>query len=335
MVSMKDIAQRCSVSIATVSKALNGHQDIGESTRQFIIDTAKEMGYTANSAARALKTNRTYNLGLVFVDLQNSGFMHEYFASTLTYFRIEAEKQGYDISFLNNRVGPQNQTYLQHALYRGVDGVAIICADFKDPMIQELVFSNLPIVTLDHAFHNRMAVLSDNMEGMAVLLHYVYGKGHRRIAYIRGNDTAVTENRMTGFFRACEELKLDIPEEYLEHCEYHEPRSCYLATKRLLALPERPTCILFSDDYSYIGGVNAITEAGLRIPDDISVVGYDGIHMAKMVSPKLTTWEQNAAELGKTAAARLIDRIENPRTSLPEHLIIHGRLLEGESVKQL
>ena len=170
---MKDIAQRCSVSIATVSKALNGHQDIGESTRQFIIDTAKEMGYTANSAARALKTNRTYNLGLVFVDLQNSGFMHEYFASTLTYFRIEAEKQGYDISFLNNRVGPQNQTYLQHALYRGVDGVAIICADFKDPMIQELVFSNLPIVTLDHAFHNRMAVLSDNMEGMAVLLHYV------------------------------------------------------------------------------------------------------------------------------------------------------------------
>ena len=335
MVSMKDIAKRCGVSIATVSNALNGHQDIGETTRQLIIDTAREMGYTANSAARALKTNRTYNLGLVFVDLQNSGFMHEYFASTLNYFRIEAEKQGYDISFINSNVGHQNQSYLQHALYRGVDGVAIICADFQDPMVQELAYSNLPVVTLDHAFHNRTAVLSDNTEGMAALLHYVYSKGHRKIAYIRGNDTAVTENRVTGFFRACDELGLTIPNEYLEQCEYHEPNSCYAATKKLLALKDRPTCILFSDDYSYIGGVNAITEYGLRIPDDISVVGYDGIHMAKMVSPKLTTWEQNAEALGKTAAIKLIDRIENPRTSLPEHITIHGRLLEGESVRQL
>lgn len=335
MVSMKDIAQRCGVSIATVSKALNGHQDVGEATRKLIIDTARELGYTANSAARALKTNRTYNLGLVLVDLRNSGFMHEYFASTLNYFRIEAEQQGYDISFINSNVGHQNQSYLQHALYRGVDGVAIICADFKDPLVQELAFSNLPTVTLDHTFHNRTAVLSDNMDGMAALVHHVYSKGHRRIAYIHGNDTAVTENRLTGFFRACQELGLEIPNEYIEECEYHEPNSCYAATKRLLALPERPTCILFSDDYSYIGGFNAIAEAGLRIPEDISVTGYDGIHMAKMVSPKLTTWEQNTEELGKTAAKKLIDRIENPRTSLPEHITIHGRLFEGESVKQI
>ncbi len=332
---MKDIAKRCGVSIATVSKALNGHQDIGEATRQYIIDTAREMGYTANSAARALKTNRTYNLGIVFVDLQNSGFMHEYFASTLNYFRIEAEQQGYDISFINSNVGHQNQTYLQHALYRGVDGVAIICADFKDPMVQELAYSSLPVVTLDHAFHNRTAVLSDNTDGMAALLHYVYSKGHRRIAYIHGNDTAVTESRLTGFFRASSELGLMIPDEYLGACEYHEPNSCYLATKKILALPELPTCILFPDDYAYIGGVNAITEAGLRIPDDISVTGYDGIHMAKMMSPRITTWEQNTEELGKTAAVRLIDRIENPRTALPEHIIVHGSLQEGESVKQL
>ena len=81
--------------------------------------------------------------------------------------------------------------------------------------------------------------------------------------------------------------------------------------------------------------MNAITEAGLRIPDDISVTGYDGIHMAKMMSPRITTWEQNTEELGKTAAVRLIDRIENPRTALPEHIIVHGSLQEGESVKQL
>ena len=184
MVSMKDIAQRCGVSVATVSKALNGHQDIGDATRERVLAVAKELGYTANSAARALKTNRTYNIGVLFSDLSNSGFMHEYFASTLNSFRMEAERCGYDLTFISSNVGPRNASFLQHALYRGVDGVAVICADFHDPMVQELIFSDLPVVSLDHAFNNRTAVLSDNMNGLESLVRYVYSKGHRRIAYI-------------------------------------------------------------------------------------------------------------------------------------------------------
>ena len=335
MISLKDIANRCGVSTATVSKALNGHSDIGEATRQRVIEAATDMGYTVNAAARALKTKRSFNIGIVFVDLQHSGFRHEYFASMLNYFRIEAEKYGYDICFINNRIGNKNQTYLQQALYRGVDGVALICADFRDPGIQELAYSNMPVVTLDHAFNNRTAVLSDNINGMQELTRYVYKKGHRKISYIHGNDTAVTESRMTGFYKACEELGLVIPGEYIRAAEYHEPNSCYEATKELLALEDRPTCILFSDDYAYIGGNRAIAEAGLKIPDDISVVGYDGIHMAKVISPRLTTWEQNTKELGRIALDKLIERIENPRTAIPEHIIVQGRLLEGETVRQI
>lgn len=332
---MKDIALRCGVSMSTVSKALNGRVDVGAAKKEQILKVAKELGYTANSAARALKTNRTYSIGIVFTDLSNSGFMHEFFASTLNHFRMEAERRGYDITFISENMGPANTGYLQHALARGLDGVAIICADFFDPKIQELVRSNLPIISLDHAFNNRAAILSDNMRGMESLVRYVYGKGHRRIAYIHGNPTAVTENRLIGFYRACEALGLAIPNEYITECEYHEPVSCHEATKRLLALPERPTCILFSDDYSYIGGINAIYEAGLRVPEDISIVGYDGIHMAKMVSPKLTTWQQNTAELGRLAAERLIDRIEHPHTTPPKHITVQGRLLEGETVRQI
>ena len=335
MISLKDIANRCGVSTATVSKALNGHSDIGEATRQRVIEAATDMGYTVNAAARALKTKRSFNIGIVFVDRQHSGFMHEYFASMLNYFRIEAEKYGYDICFINNRIGNKNQTYLQQALYRGVDGVALICADFRDPDIQELAYSNMPVVTLDHAFNNRTAVLSDNINGMQELTRYVYKKGHRKIAYIHGNDTAVTESRMTGFYKACEELGLVIPGEYIRAAEYHEPNSCYEATKELLALEDRPACILFSDDYAYIGGNRAIAEAGLKIPEDISVVGYDGIHMAKVISPRLTTWEQNTKELGRIALDKLIERIENPRTAIPEHIIVEGRLLEGETVRQI
>ena len=335
MVSMKDIALRCGVSIATVSKALNGQQDISEPTRERILSAAKELGYTANLAARALKTNRTYNLGVLFTDLQNSGFMHEYFASTLNYFRIESERRGYDICFINSNVGLMGRNYLQHALYRGVDGVAIICADFEDPLVRELANSRLPVVTLDHAYHNRTAILSDNVDGMMALVRYVYEKGHRKIAYIHGNQTSVTKSRVAGFYKACEELGIQVPDEYIGSCEYHEPNSCYEAAQKLLALPERPDCIFFSDDYAYIGGVRAVRDAGLRIPEDISVAGYDGIHMAKVVSPLITTWEQNTAEIGRLAAEKLIERIENPRTALPEHIVVHGRLLEGETVREL
>lgn len=335
MVTITDIAERCNVSCATVSKALNGYSDISAETAALIRRVAQEMGYAANSAARALKTNRTYCIGILFSDLSNSGFMHEYFASMLNYFRMEAERRGYDITFISDNMGPTNASYLQHVRARGLDGVAIICADFLDPMIQELTLSDIPIVSLDHAFNNRAAVLSDNMRGLESLVRYVYEKGHRRIAYIHGNQTAVTESRLTGFYRACEALKLAIPEEYVTECEYHEPVSCYRATKRLLALPERPTCILFPDDYAYIGGINAILEAGLRVPEDISIVGYDGIHMAKMVSPKLTTWQQNTADLGRIAAEQLIERIEHPRTTPPKHITVQGKLLEGETVLQI
>ena len=95
------------------------------------------------------------------------------------------------------------------------------------------------------------------------------------------------------------------------------------------------SCIFFSDDYAYIGGINAIGEAGLRVPEDISIAGYDGIHMAKMVSPKLTTWQQNTEDLGRIAAEQLIERIEHPRTTPPKHITVQGKLLEGETIRQI
>ena len=332
MVSIKDIALKCGVSAATVSKALNGQTDIGEATRQRVIEAAEELGYTGSSAARTLKTNRTYNLGILFDDLQSSGFMHEYFASVLNSLRYEAASRGYDITFLNHNVGTQSMTYLRHARYHQVDGVAMICADFFDPQVQELAVSDIPVVTLDHSFNNRTAVMSDNVNGIGNLVRYAYTNGHRKIAYIHGNATAVTENRLAGFHRACREFGLELPPEYIEACEYHETLGCYAATMKILELSDRPTCILFPDDYAAIGGLNAIRDKELRVPDDISVMGYDGIHLAQVLSPKMTTWRQNSADIGKTIASKLIERIENPQTSISEYIVVQGSLFNGETV---
>lgn len=333
MVSMKDIARRCGVSVATVSKALNGLPDIGEETRQRISAVAEEMGYMTNSAARALKTNRTYNLGVLFVDERRSGLSHEYFSSILEGIKAEAESHGYDITFINSNVGTKPISYLKHCKYRGLDGVIIACVDFFDPQVVELANSSIPVVTIDHIFDDRIAILSDNVDGLETLVHYAYNKGHRRIAFLHGEDISVTRGRLTGFHKACKELGIQVPPEYVVPCIYHDPDRCEEATRQLLKLPELPTCIIFPDDYSFIGGHNAITEAGLRIPDDISALGYDGINLARIMH--LTTYTQKAADIGHTAADRLISLIEHPNATPIERIMIHGGLLEGTSVKEL
>ena len=332
---MKDIAKRCGVSTATVSKALNGQPDIGEETRERILRTADELGYMANASARALKTKRSYDIGVLFVDPMHGGLAHEFFSTMLDGIRREAEKHGYDITFINSSVGQRQTSYLQHCRYRGLDGVVIASADYFDPMVAELVQSELPVVTVDHVFNNRISVVSDNLVGMDALVRYVYGKGHRKIALIHGEVTSVTRNRLTGFHRACEELGLTVPEKWMRRGVFHDPKGCYQITKELLSQPEIPTCIFFPDDYSYIGGYNAITEAGLRIPEDISVVGYDGIPLSRIISPVLTTWRQDADGLGTVATARLIEQIEHPRTAILDRVIVTGQLQKGGSVKQI
>ena len=332
MVSMKDIAKACGVSVATVSKALSGQPDIGEQTRELICRTADSLGYMTNSAARALKTNRTYNIGVLFVDERRSGLAHEYFSAVLESLKVEAEANGYDITFINRNVGKKATTYLQHCQYRGVDGVVIACVDFNDPQVLELVNSRLPVVTIDHVFNNRAAVVSDNVRGMEELVRYVYAKGHRRIAFIHGERTTVTENRLTGFYRACDALELEIPEEYVREGVYHDPDRCAELTRELLQLPEPPTCILMPDDFSSIGGRNAIHRMDLRLPEDISVAGYDGIQIASVMSPALTTYRQDTQALGRTAAAKLIELIEKPRTTVMDRTVVTGALLPGGTV---
>ncbi|TAH72143.1 MAG: LacI family transcriptional regulator [Anaerolineaceae bacterium] len=335
MVSIKDISIRCGVSAATVSKALNNHSDISEATKNNIKSVAKEMGYYPNSFARALKTKRTYNIGVLFVDEAQSGLTHEYFANVLDSFKVEAEGHGYDITFINKHMGLRKMSYYEHSRYRGVDGVIIACIDFSDPEVLELINSDLPVVTIDHVFDNRTAIISDNVKGMKDLITYIYEMGHRKIAYIYGDDSSVTKNRVGSFYKTLSELNINIPDEYVKEGVYHDADTTYRLTGELLSLKNRPTCIIFPDDFSCIGGINAIKDFGLMIPDDISIVGYDGVLLSQVLNPKLTTLKQDTKALGKCAAEKLIAQIDNPKANIIERIVIEGRLLYGESVKDM
>jgi len=335
LVSIRDISIKCGFSIATVSKALNNHSDVSSTTKEFIRKTAKEMGYFPNSSARALKTHRTYNIGVLFVDEAQSGLTHQYFSNVLDSLKVEAEKNGYDITFINKHMGMRTMSYYEHSKYRGVDGVVIACIDFKDKDVIELVNGEIPVVTIDHVLDNRTAIVSDNVKGMKDLATYIYSMGHRKIAYIHGTDSSVTRNRVGSFHKTLGEFGIDVNDEYIKSGIYHDPESTARLTNELLDLKDRPTCILFPDDFSCIGGINAIKDRGLRIPEDISVAGYDGITLSQVLSPKLTTVRQDTRELGRSAAEKLIYIIENPKATIIERVVVEGEVLKGQSVKDI
>lgn len=335
MISIKEVANYCGVSAATVSKSLNGYSDISEPTKKKVLKAAEEMGYFPSLVARALKTNRSYNIGLLFNEETGTGLSHEYFSGILQWFKVSVEERGYHVTFINNKIGHKKVSYIEHCRYRGLDGVFIACVDFHLPDVIQLAESDIPVVTLDNKFSSKPAVISDNMSGMKELVSYIYSMGHRKIVFIHGQQTAVTQNRIISFHRTLEGLGVKIPSEYVRLGEYHEPKTTENVTRELLDLPNRPTCIIFPDDFSAIGGINVIHERGLSIPKDISVVGYDGILLSRVLSPQLTTYKQDFKILGQKAAEQLITHIEKPKITLPETILVKGELQIGDSVAKL
>ena len=333
MVSLKTIAERCGVSTATVSKALNDHKDISEATRKRVRQVADELGYFPNAAARALKTNRSYNIGVLFEEEAGRGLTHEYFSGVLNGLKKQAEKLGYDITFINTCFENRKMSYYDHCRYRNFEGVAIVCADFNEPDVVELMNSELPVVTIDYVHHNCTAVTSNNIQGIEELVKYIYSQGHRKIAYIHGQEgSTVTRERLASFYRAVDELGLELPENYIRTANYLEIQGAAEQTKELLNLPNPPSCIIYPDDTSLIGGRNVIIKRGMKIPQDIAVAGYDGTMMSQLLYPKLTTISQNTELIGEEAAKRLIGTIEKPKTTLVERVVIEGCLIPGQSV---
>ena len=333
MVSLKTIAEKCGVSIATVSKALNDQKDISDETKRRIKETAQELGYFPNAAARSLKTNQSYNIGVLFEEDAGCGLTHEYFSGVLNSFKVQAEKSGYDITFINTSIESRKMSYYEHCMYRNFAGVAIVCAVFDDPEVIELMNSRVPTVTIDFVHHNCMAVSSNNIQGIDKLVRYIHDRGHHKIAYIHGQGISnVTKERLTSFYRTMEILGENVPDEYIRSAYYLETNDTAIQTKELMKLPDPPTCILYPDDTSLIGGVNAIREMGLRIPEDVSIAGYDGTRISQLMQPKITTIRQNVEEVGKEAARRLVCLIERPKTTLKERVVIDGILVPGQSV---
>ena len=334
-VTIRELAAACGMSVSTVSKALNDYKDVSEETRAKVREIAQQLGYRPNAIARGLKMGRTQNLGVLYSDDSDSGFTHNYFAPVLEAFKKEAERRGYDITFITHKTGEGRMTYLEHCLYRNVDGVGIVNCHFEDPEVQALIAGPLPVVTVDHAFEGCSCVKSLNESGMEELTRHIIAMGHRRIAFISGEDAAVTRVRRQSFLRVMDEAGIGVPVQYMIYSRFHNPAAVREATAQLLALPVPPTCIIMPDDYAALGGMEAIRAAGLRIPQDVSVAGFDGVPLLQMCSPRLTTVRQDTGSIGMAAARRLVHLIERPQTTKINTVSVPCQLVEGETIERI
>jgi DNA-binding LacI/PurR family transcriptional regulator len=335
MATILELSQKCGVSVSTVSKALNGYSDISDKTRELVIRTANEMGYFPNANARALKLKKTYNIGVLFATYSSLGLRNDYFAHILSAFREEASQEGYDITFIEHHVGRRKMTYLEHCQYRHFDGVCIVCADYESDEVIRLAESDLPVVTIDHAFQKAYSIISDNYGGMKQLATYIIRQGHRRIAMIHGNKTLVTRNRIDGFLDAMRDNDITVPREYIIEGMYRNQMLTEELTTGLLKLKVQPTCIIAPDDQSAVGVINAIRKSGLQVVKDISVAGYDGLESQQLVGVKLTTVKQERDNIGREAARKLIQMIEHPQEKAQDTIFMKQTLLIGNSVRRI
>lgn len=335
MTTIKDIAKVLGLSPATISKALNGYSDINPMTAGLVRRKAEEMNYRPNVAARQLKTNSSYNVGVLFVDEMQSGLTHEYFSHILNSVKEELEHLGYDLTFISQSIAGKRASFLEHARYRNCDGVIIASVDFENPQVIELVNSEIPTVTIDYPYNQKSSVLSDNIEGAYELTSYLLEMGHRKIGVISGERTLVTKRRMTGLRRALREYDLILPEEYMLQGAYHDTKKSEELTKRLMALPEPPTVIMYPDDFAYLGGMAALERMGLSVPKDVSCVGYDGIPLSQSLRPRLTTYQQDSENIGRMSARKLVEHIREKENCVPEQIMVKGRLLIGKSVAKI
>lgn len=335
MVSMKDIAKSCGVSVATVSKALNDQKDVSEEMKHLVRETAKNMGYLPNVTAQALRTKKSHTIGVLFGDENGSGLTDEFFSHVFNSFKKAAEAKGYEIIFLSRKIGGHQMTYMDHCKYRSVDGILLGYIHYTEEEVKELLNSNLPTVTMDYVFNEKPSVCFDHAKGMMDLTSYICEMGHTKIAYIHGEKSHITQSRLTGFYRALEYYGITVPDSYVREAGYLNYKKTAEVTEELLCLPDPPTCIIYPNDFSSLGGIGVIHKHGLSIPEDISIAGYDGIPLSKAMIPELTTLVQDSTGMGQAIASCLMEQIESKETALIERIMVVGTVSFGQSVKRL
>jgi len=322
-VTRKDVAARAGVSTATVSYVVNnGPRPVAVETRQRVLQAIRELGYYPNELARSLKMKQTLTIGFVIPDLVNP-----YYANLARQFEDLCFAKGYMVFVCDTHRDQGKEVRIAESLRsKQVDGVAILLDAGSLEAAHILEQAGIATVVMEHDSPNSHCVAIDDFNGGMIGTEHLLGLGHRRIAHIRQTSFTTSRRRYEGYLYAHQKMGLEVDPDYTVACGY-EFNAGIGAMNDLLSLPERPTAVFAHNDVIALSAIYAIGEAGLSVPDDISVVGFDDIAEASIIRPTLTTVSYPKSAVARWAAQRLFDLINDhslaPTTEwLPTSLIV-------------
>ncbi len=322
-----DVAKRAGVSIGTVSRVLNNRDRVHPRTRERILEAIRELDYQANAFARGLASQHTNTLGLVIPQVNDS-----FFFQIVRGVEDTATSAGYSLLIASQPRHTTEHRYLQ-LFQRGiVDAMVLVAIDVDSREVQQVMARGVPIMLVQQDIGKKIPTfLVDNYDGGRVMTEHLLDHGYQRLAYITGTDyTPDSRERLRGICDVLAEHGLKLGEGHVVRGDFM-PGSGYQAANQLLDLPERPDAIFAANDQMAVDAIKALQERGLRVPEDIAVVGFDDIPMASYVSPALTTIQQPTYELGRQAAQWVLTMLRSdsdghapvaPRVVLPISLVV-------------
>ncbi|MBN3490407.1 LacI family DNA-binding transcriptional regulator [Acholeplasma equirhinis] len=330
------LAKELDVSPGTISKVLNNTGKVSEATRTRILEYIEKVGYVPTMSARMLKSKSSKTIGVIFSEELNIGLEHPFFSSVLQHFKTYVENEGYELSFIVTKLGKNRLSYLKWCMNKKVDGVYIVVGNYNDKGIEELIGSEIPVVSTDMVLKGLKAVVSDNDHAVKSILEYSVQKlNKKKIGMVVGpQQSKAFEQRFNAYKKYMNAFNLPINEKHIVYAQGFGFTSGYQATLNLLGNEDLPEVLFVSSDEISLGVLKAFQDHKIDVPNQIQVIGFDDIPVARYVTPSLTTMMQDRKILGETAAKTLLSMIENPDTEVPDVTLIDTKLIKRESTKE-
>jgi LacI family transcriptional regulator len=331
--TIKDVARKANVSIATVSRVLNNQGGYSPKTKEKVLAAIKELGYQPNALARGLINKRTKTIGILFPEVSNM------FASKILHgVENVVNEQGSSVIVCNTASnGEKTMKYLQVLHEKRIDGVIFVSEVITDEYYKMLESMNIPIVLIStESYRYSLPYVKVNDRHAAyTATEYLIQKGHRKIGMISGNknDMIAGQPRIDGYKEALLHNGIDIKENYIVSCKGFGFKDGFYILPRLLHQAPDITAIFAASDEMAMGVISAAYKLGIKIPDDISIIGYDNLPLAEMAIPPLTTVAQPLEEMGEMAASMLFEMMDTGRTV--ESRIMPHQIIERETVKNV
>ncbi|MCS7060514.1 MAG: LacI family DNA-binding transcriptional regulator [Anaerolineae bacterium] len=328
----KDVAKRAGVSVATVSRVLNDSSNVSPDSRRKVLQAIKALDYQPSRAAQLLRARRGRVLGLIISDIQNP-----FFTSVVRGIEDVAYEHGYSLVLCNTDENPEKeQLYINVMRAEAAAGVILAAVSEDSPRVRGLLDHHIPVVAIDRQLKDEMvdSVCVDNVEAAREAVSTLLDLGHRRIGLIGVPRTITTgRDRYAGYLRAFHERQLRVSRDWICFGDTRETGG-YLCAGHLLQLKPPVTALFATNSLMTLGALRRIHEMKLRIPEDISIIGFDDMPWAELLRPALSNVAQPTYELGRTAAQLLLKRLEHPQEP-PQHVVLKTRLIMRDSVAPL